>query len=218
MFRRLTACLLPVAALLLASCYSVTPARFNRGFITSGHCLEQVTDADGKLEQFEVKNTPMERLFTLYASPDASSVMFLAYFFHQDSERSGCGTGTADVVNRAAFLALDEPPSQARPHALALKQCLIKNDYDEAEKIYNELAKAAGVESVMEMYPDREGGFKRFHEFKYGPDGTKILHGLTRNFHPNGMISNECFFRNGKAEGEFREYTELGRPITGDED
>ena len=213
MFRRLTACLLPAAALLLASCYSVTPARFNRGFITSGHCLEQVTDADGNLEQFEVKDTPMERLFTLYASPDASSVMFLAYFFHQDSERSGCGTGTADVVNRAAFLALDEPPAQARPHALALKQCLIKNDYDEAEKIYNELAKAAGVESIMEMYPDREGGFKRFHEFKYGPDGTKILHGLSRNFHPNGMISNECFFRDGKAEGELRQYTELGRPI-----
>ena len=218
MFRRLTACLLPAVALLLASCYSVTPARFNRGFITSGHCLEQVTDADGKLEQFEVKDTPMERLFTLYASPDASSVMFLAYFFHQDSERSGSGTGTADVVNRAAFLALDEPPAQARPHALALKQCLIKNDYDEAEKIYNELAKAAGVESIMEMYPDREGGFKRFHEFKYGPDGTKILHGLTRNFHPNGMISNECFFRDGKAEGELREYTELGRPITGEAD
>ena len=218
MIRRLTACLLPAVALLLASCYSVTPARFNRGFIASGHCLEQVTDADGKLEQFEVKDTPMERLFTLYASPDASSVMFLAYFFHQDSERSGCGTGTADVVNRAAFLALDEPPAQARPHALALKQCLIKNDYDEAEKIYNELAKAAGVESVMEMYPDREGGFKRFHEFKYGPDGTKILHGLSRNFHPNGMISNECFFHDGKAVGELREYTELGRPITGDED
>ena len=218
MFRRLTACLLPAAALLLASCYSVTPARFNRGFITSGHCLEQVRDVDGNVEQFEVKNTPMERLFTLYASPDASSVMFLAYFFHQDSERSGSGTGTADVVNRAAFLALDEPPAQARPHALALKQCLIKNDYDEAEKIYNELAKAAGVESIMEMYPDREGGFKRFHEFKYGPDGTKILHGLTRNFHPNGMISNECFFRDGKAEGELREYTELGRPITGEAD
>ena len=121
MIRRLTACLLPAVALLLASCYSVTPARFNRGFITSGHCLEQVTDADGKLEQFEVKDTPMERLFTLYASPDASSVMFLAFFFHQDSERSGCGTGTADVVNRAAFLALDEPPARARPHALALK-------------------------------------------------------------------------------------------------
>ena len=218
MFRRLTACLLPAAVLLLASCYSVTPARFNRGFITSGHCLEQVTDADGKLEQFEVKDTPMERLFTLYASPDASSVMFLAYFFHQDSERSGSGTGTADVVNRAAFLALDEPPAQARPHAIALKQCLVKNDYDEAEKIYNELAKAAGVDSIMEMYPDREGGFKRFHEFKYGPDGTKILHGLSRNFHPNGMISNECFFRNGKAEGELREYTELGRPITGEAD
>ena len=218
MFRRLTACLLPAAALLLAACHSVTPARFTRGFITSGHCLEQVTDADGKLEQFEVKDTPMERLFNLYASPDASSVMFLAYFFHQDSERSGSGTGTADVVNRAAFLALDEPPAQARPHALALKQCLIKNDYDEAEKIYNELAKAAGVESVMEMYPDREGGFKRFHEFKYGPDGSRILHGLTRNFHPNGMISNECFFRDGKAEGKLREYDELGRPIAGDED
>ena len=159
MFRRLTVCLLPAAALLLAACHSVTPARFTRGFITSGHCLEQVTDADGKLEQFEVKDTPMERLFTLYASPDVSSVMFLAYFFHQDSERSGSGTGTADVVNRAAFLALDEPPAQARPHALALKQCLIKNDYDEAEKIYDELAKAAGVESIMEMYPDREGGF-----------------------------------------------------------
>ena len=218
MFRRLTVCLLPAAALLLAACHSVTPARFTRGFITSGHCLEQVTDADGKLEQFEVKDTPMERLFTLYASPDVSSVMFLAYFFHQDSERSGSGTGTADVVNRAAFLALDEPPAQARPHALALKQCLIKNDYDEAEKIYNELAKAAGVESIMEMYPDREGGFKRFHEFKYGPDGSRILHGLTRNFHPNGMISNECFFRDGKAEGELREYTELGRPITGEAD
>ena len=218
MIRRLTAFLLPAAALLLASCHSVTPARFNRGFITSGHCLEQVRDADGNVEQFEVKDTPMERLFTLYASPDPSSVMFLSYFFHQDSERSGSGTGTADVVNRAAFLALDEPPAQARPHALALKQCLIKNDYDEAEKIYNELAKAAGVESIMEMYPDRDGGFKRFHEFKYGPDGTRILHGLTRNFHPNGMISNECFFRDGKAEGELREYTELGRPIAGDED
>ena len=213
MFRRLTACLLPAVVLLLASCHSVTPARFNRGFITSGHCLEQVQDADGKLEQFEVKDTPMERLFAMYVPGDPSSVMFIAYFFHQDSERSGCGTGTADVVNRAAFLALDESPAQARPHALALKQCLVKNDYDGAEKIYNELAKAAGVESVMEMYPDRDGGFKRFHEFKYGPDGAKILHGLTRNFHPNGMISNECFFRNGKAVGELREYNELGRPI-----
>ena len=218
MIRRLTACLLPAAALLLAACHSVTPARFNRGFITSGHCLEQVSDADGKIEQFEVADTPMEQLFTLYASPDASSVMFLSFFFHQDSERSGSGTGTADVVNRAAFLALDVPPAQARPHALALKQCLIKNDYDEAEKIYNELAKAAGVESVMEMYPDREGGFKRFHEFKYGPDGAKILHGLTRNFHPNGMISNECFFRDGKAVGKIREYTELGRPIVDEAD
>ena len=213
MIRRLTACLLPAAAMLLAACYSVTPARFTRGFITSGHCLEQVQDADGNLKQYEVADTPMERLFREYEKEDPSSVLFLAYFFHQDKESSGSGSGTADIVNRAAFLALDEPPAQARPIAIQLKQCLVKNDYEGAEKIYNDLAKAAGVESKMEFYPDKEGGFKRFHEFKYGPDGTKILHGLSRNFHPNGMIANESFFRNGKAEGALRQYTELGQPI-----
>ena len=213
MIRRLTACLLPAAAMILAACSSVTPARFNRGFITSGHCLEQVRDADGNMEQFQVADTPMERLFSAYETPDPSSVLFIAYFFHQDKESSGSGTGTADVVNRAAFLALDETPAEAKPIAIKLKQCLVKNDYEGAEKIYNDLAKAAGVESVMELYPDKEGGFRRFHEFKRGPDGSKILHGLTRNFHPNGMISSECFFRNGKAEGRVRQYTELGRPL-----
>ena len=218
MIRRLSAGLLMAAALILSACSSVTPARFNRGYTSGGHCLEQVRDAEGETKQYEVDNSPMERLFCLYLPPDASSVLFLGFFFHQDDESSGSGTGTADVVNRAAFLALDEAPAQARPIAVQLKECLMKNDYERAEKIYDELAKSAGVESIQEMYPDKDGGFKRFHEFKYGSDGRKILHGLTRNFHPNGMISDECFFRDGRAEGALRQYTELGRPIESPED
>ena len=202
-----------LSAVLVSACSSVTPARFQRGFTVGGVIYETVIDADGEASHFMVTGTPMERLFTKYRIENPSSVLFVGFFFHQDKKSSGSGTGTADVVNRAAFLALDEPPAQARPIAIKLKQCLVKNDYEGAEKIYNDLAKAAGVESVMELYPDKEGGFRRFHEFKRGPDGSKILHGLTRNFHPNGMISSECFFRNGKAEGRVRQYTELGRPL-----
>ena len=39
---------------------------------------------------------------------------------------------------------------------------------------------------------------EKYHEFKVNDAGETVLHGLTRHFHENGMISSECFFRDGK--------------------
>jgi hypothetical protein len=155
----------------------------------------------------------MERLFSKYLPENPSSVLFVGFFFHQDKRSSGSGTGTADVVNRAAFLALDQPPGQGMQTAQDLRACLLKNDYDRATEIYEKLAKDADVTSEMERFP--ESGYpKTIHEFKYSATGEKVLHGLTRNFHENGMIASDCFFRDGKPEGEAREYSELGVPLS----
>ena len=216
MFHRLAALVaLILLALLISACSSVTPARFQRGFIVNGHCLEQVVDENGSRKQFEVSRTPMERLFHEYLKEDPSSVLFVGYFFHQDKNGTGCGTGTADVVNRAAFLALDLQPARAMPLAVELRECLKKNSYERAEEIFDELAKEFNVDSRVEYY-SKDGGFRHYHEYKLNDDGEIVLHGLTRNFHPNGMISNECFYRNGKPEGALREYSELGEPLTGE--
>ena len=214
--QRPTALFLPLILLMLAvsACSSVTPARFQRGFIANGVCLELIEDENGERHQVEVKGTPMERLFAEYLPESPSSVLTVAYFFHQNKKGSGSGPGTADSVNRAAFLALDLPPSRALPLAGELRTCLLKNDLDRAEEIYEELAKEFGVQADVERY-SRNGGLQRYHEFKLGDDGKMILHGLTRNFHENGMISSECFFRDGKPEGKVREYTELGEPLDG---
>ena len=216
MFRRLAVPVAPVLlALLVSACSSVTPARFQRGFIVNGHCLEQVVDENGNRKQYEVGDTPMERLFHEYLKEDPSSVLFVGYFFHQDRNGTGSGTGTADVVNRAAFLALDLPPARAMPLAGELRECLKKNNYEHAEEIFDGLAKEFNVDSRVEYY-SKDGGFRHYHEYKLNDDGEIVLHGLTRNFHPNGMISNECFYRNGKLEGALREYSELGEPLTGE--
>ena len=215
MIQRPITLFLPLVLLMLVSaCHSVTPARFQRGFIASGTCLELIEDANGERRQIEVTGTPMERLFSKYLPESPSSVLSVAYFFHQSKTGSGSGPGTADSVNRAAFLALDLPPSRGVSVATELRTCLLKNDLDRAEEIYEELAKEFGVQADVERY-SRNGGLRNYHEFKVGNEGETILHGLTRNFHENGMISSECFFRNGKPEGEAREYSELGEPLDG---
>ena len=214
MFQRLALfALMFASAVLVSACSSVTPARFQRGFTVGGVVHETVIDADGESSHFMVTGTPMERLFSKYLPENPSSVLFVGFFFHQDKRSSGSGTGTADVVNRAAFLALDQPPGQGMQTAQDLRACLLKNDYDRATEIYEKLAKDADVTSEMERFP--ESGYpKAIHEFKYSATGEKVLHGLTRNFHENGMIASDCFFRDGKPEGEAREYSELGVPLS----
>ena len=206
------ALLMPVLA---SACHSVTPARFQRGFIASGTCLELIEDENGQRRQIEVTGTPMERLFAKYLPDSPSSVLTVAYFFHQSKTGSGSGPGTADSVNRAAFLALDLPPTRALPVATELRTCLLKNDLNRAEEIYEELAKEFDVQAEVERF-SRDGGIKVYHEFKVNDEGETVLHGLTRHFHENGMIASECFFRNGRPEGEAREYSELGEPLTGE--
>ena len=214
--QRLSALFLPLILLMFVSaCHSVTPARFQRGFIASGTCLEQIVDANGERRQIEVHGMPMERLFSKYLPDSPSSVLSVAYFFHQSKTGSGSGPGTADSVNRAAFLALDLPPTRALPVATELRTCLLKNDLNRAEEIYEELAKEFEVQTEVERY-SRDGGLKHYHEFKRNDEGEVILHGLSRNFHENGMISSDCFFRNGRPEGEVREYSELGEPLDGE--
>ncbi len=213
MFQRLLPPVLMFALVLhLSACSSVTPARFQRGYTVGGVIHETVTDADGKATHFMVSDTPMEKLFSKYLKENPSSVLFVGFFFHQDDTSSGSGTGTADVVNRAAFLALDQPPGQAIQTAEDLRTCLLKNDFDRATEILEKLADEFDVETELERHPG-SGNPKTLHEFKYNDKGEKVLHGLTRNYHENGMIASDCFFRDGRAEGEAREYSELGVPL-----
>jgi hypothetical protein len=213
MFQRLALfALMFASAVLVSACSAVTPARFQRGFTVGGVIHETVIDADGEASHFMLTGMPMERLFSKYLPENPSSVLFVGFFFHQDKRSSGSGTGTADVVNRAAFLALDQPPGQGMQTAQDLRACLLKNDFDGATEIYEKLAKDADVETELERFP--ESGYpKTLHEFKYNDKGEKVLHGLTRNYHENGMIASDCFFRDGKPEGEAREYSELGVPL-----
>lgn len=203
------------SALLVSACSSVTPARFQQGFTVGGVIHETVIDEDGGATHFMVTGTPMEKLFGKYLNENPSSVLFVGFFFHQDKTSSGSGTGTADVVNRAAFLALDQPPGQGMQTAEDLRACLLKNDFDRATEILEKLAKEFDVETELERYPG-SGNPKTLHEFKYNDKGEKVLHGLTRNYHENGMIAGDCFFRNGRPEGEAREYSELGVPLNTD--
>ena len=213
MFQRLSLTFLIVlSAVLVSACASVTPARFQRGFTVGGVIHETFIDENGEASHVMVTGAPMEHLFTKYLKENPSSVLFVGFFFHQDKTSSGSGTGTADVVNRAAFLALDLPPAQGIPTAEELRTCLLKNDFDHALEIFRKLAKDAGVETQTERYSE-SGAPKRYHEFKYNDKGEKVLHGLTRNYYENGMIANDCFFRDGKPEGEAREYSDLGVPL-----
>lgn len=214
MFQRffLTA-LMFASAVLVSACSSVTPARFQRGFTVGGAIHETVVDADGESTHFMVPGSPMERLFSKYLPENPSSVLFVGFFFHQDKNGSGSGTGTADVVNRAAFLALDLPPAQGMSAAGELRTCLLKNDYENALKIFKKLAADSDVEAETERFSE-SGAPKVYHEFKYNDKGEKVLHGLTRHYHENGMIASDCFFRDGKPEGELREYSDLGVPLS----
>jgi hypothetical protein len=213
MFQRfLLTALLTVSTVLVSACSSVTPARFQRGFTVGGVIHETTIDADGEASHYMVTGTPMERLFSKYLPENPSSVLFVGFFFHQDKNGSGSGTGTADVVNRAAFLALDLPPAQGMPTAGELRTCLLKNDYENAVKIFKKLAADSDVEAETERFSE-SGAPKVYHEFKYNDKGEKVLHGLTRHYHENGMIASDCFFRNGKPEGELREYSDLGVPL-----
>lgn len=212
MFQRLILTALTASAMLVTACSSVTPARFQRGFTVGGVIHETVVDADGRTSHFMVEGTPMEQLFSKYLMENPSSVLFVGFFFHQDKTSSGSGTGTADLVNRAAFLALDQPPGQGMQTARDLRACLLKNDFDHATEIYEKLAKDFDIETELERFPE-SGNPKTLHEFKYNDRGEKILHGLTRNYHENGMIASDCFFRDGKPEGKAREYSDLGVPL-----
>ena len=213
MFQRLSLTALIALAAFVSACTSVTPARFQRGYTVGGVVHETVMDANGETSHFMVTGTPMERLFDKYTVPNPSSVLFVAFFFHQDENGAGSGTGTADVVNRAAFLALDLPPAQAAPIAEDLRNCLLKNDFEKATEIFKKLAKDFDVETMTERF-SVSGAPKHYHEFKYNDRGEKVLHGLTRNFYENGMIAEDCFFRNGRPEGVLRQYTELGVPLS----
>lgn len=216
MFRRTAALVLPVAfAMLVSACYSVTPAKFQRGFIVSGACLELTEDENGDRTQAEISDTPMERLFSKYLPENPSSVLSLAFLFYQDKDGSGAGPGAADAVNRAAFLALDLPADRGAAVAEELRACLLKDNIRRAEEIFDELAEEAGVDVRVERF-SKNGGFKSYCEFKTNDDGEIVPHGLTRSFHRNGMISDECFYRDGKPEGERRAYSELGVLLTGE--
>ena len=216
MFQRLITLVLPVAfAVLVSACATVTPAKFRRGFIANGVCLETIENEDGERRQIEVTGTPMEKLFRQYLPESPSSVLCMAFFFHQDEYGSGSGPDTGDSVNRAAFLALDLPADRAASVAAELRTCLLKNNQRRAEAIFDELAEEFGVDVQFERY-SQNGGFKNYSEFKINDDGTTVLHGLTRNYHENGMIADECFYRNGQPEGERRAFTELGEPLTGE--
>lgn len=204
-----------VLALNISACSSVTPARFQRGFTVGGVIHETVMDANGEASHFMVTDAPMERLFSKYLNENPSSVLFVGFFFHQDKDSSGSGTGTADVVNRAAFLALDQPPGQGMQTAEDLRACLLKNDFDRATEILEKLSDEFDVETELECYSG-SGNPKTLHEFKYNDKGEKVLHGLTRDYHENGMIAGDCFFRNGKPEGAARVYSELGVPLDAD--
>ena len=213
MFQRLFLTVLMFAsAMLVSACSSVTPARFQRGFTVGGTIHETVIDAEGEASHFMVAGSPMEKLFTKYLNENPSSVLFVGFFFHQDKNGSGSGTGTADVVNRAAFLALDQPPGQGIQTAEDLRACLLKNDFERALEIFKKLAGEFEVETETERFSE-SGAPKAYHEFKYNDKGEKVLHGLTRYYHENGMIASDCFFRDGRAEGELREYSELGVPL-----
>ena len=211
MFQRLFLTALLASVILVSACSSVTPARFQRGFTVGGTVHETVLDKDGEASHFMVTGMPMERLFSKYLGMNPSSVLFVGFFFHQDKNGSGSGTGTADVVNRAAFLALDLPPAQGMPIAEKLRTCLLKNDFEGATELFQKIADDFGVETETERFSD--GASRRYHDFKYNDKGEKVLHGLTRNYHENGMIASDCFFRDGRAEGEAREYSELGVPL-----
>ena len=214
MFQRLSLIAALFAFIVLVSaCASVTPARFQRGYTVGGVVHETVTDENGVPSHFMVTDAPMERLFNKYLKMNPSSVLFVGFFFHQDKNGSGSGTGTADVVNRAAFLALDLPPAQAVPIAEDLRNCLLKNDFEKATEIFKKLAGEFDVETMTERFSE-SGAPKHYHEFKYNDKGEKVLHGLSRNYSENGMIAEDCFFRNGKPEGELRQYTELGVPLS----
>ena len=217
MFQRLTTLVLSVAfvAVLVSACSAVTPAKFRRGFIANGVCLEVIENADGESRQIEVTGMPMEKLFKKYLPESPSSVLTSAYFFHQDKYGSGSGPDTADSVNRAAFLALDLPPDRAASVAAELRTCLLKNNQGRAEAIFDSLAEEIGMDVQLERY-SQNGGFKHYSEYRIDDDGNTVLHGLTRNFHENGMIADECFYRNGQPEGERRAFTELGEPLTGE--
>lgn len=213
MFRHLTSFVLPAAlALFVSACATVTPAKFQRGFIVSGACLELTEDENGDRRQTEVVDTPMERLFSKYLPESPSSVLSLAFLFYQNEEGSGAGPGAADAVNRAAFLALDLPADRGATVAAELRNCLLKNDMRRAEEIFDELAEEYGVDVRIERY-SKQGGFRSYREFKMSEDGEIVPHGLTRNFHQNGMISDECFYRNGQPEGARRAFSELGVPL-----
>ena len=213
MFQRLfPTVLMLLSAVLVSACSSVTPALFQRGFTVGGVIHETVIDEDGEASHFMVTGTPMEKLFTKYLKENPSSVLFVGFFFHQDKTSSGSGTGTADVVNRAAFLALDQPPGRGMQTAEDLRACLLKNDFDRATEIFDKLADEFDVETELERYTG-SGNPKTLHEFKYNDKGEKVLHGLTRNYHENGMIASDCFFRDGKPEGGLREYSDLGVPL-----
>jgi len=216
MFRRLTALVLPAAlALFVSACSTVTPAKFQRSFIVNGECLELTEDENGDRKQTEVLDTPMKRLFSKYLDENPSSVLSIAFLFYQNEEGSGSGPGAADAVNRAAFLALDLPADRGASVAAELRNCLLKNNNQRAEEIFDELAEEYGVDVRVERYA-KTGGFRNYCEFKMSDDGEIVPHGLTRNFHQNGMISDECFYRNGKPEGERRAYSELGVLLPGE--
>ena len=216
MFRRLSAFVLPAAlSLLVSACSAVTPAKFQRGFIVSGECLELTEDENGDRKQTEVADTPMKRLFSKYLPENPSSVLTLAFLFYQNEDGSGAGPGAADAVNRAAFLALDLPADRGASVAAELRSCLLKNNMQRAEEIFDELAEEYGVDVQVERY-SKQGGFRSYREFKMSEDGEIVPHGLTRNFHQNGMISDERFYRNGQPEGDRRAYSELGALLNGE--
>ena len=94
MFQRLFLTVLMISfSMLVSACSSVTPARFQRGFTVGGTIHETVMDADGEASHFVVTDSPMERLFTKYLMENPSSVLFVGFFFHQDKNGSGSGTG-----------------------------------------------------------------------------------------------------------------------------
>ena len=80
----------------------------------------------------------------------------MGFFFHQDKTSSGSGTGTADVVNRAAFLALDQPPGRGMQTAEDLRACLLKNDFERALELFKKLAGEFEVETETETETESE--------------------------------------------------------------
>lgn len=183
------------AALLCSVSCASEEGYFRRDYNMDGTAAERWS-APPPAKPDEVRESNLSRFFRIYPQRTREFIPpRLGYFYFQKGRDAGYGTGTADLLDQAAFFALQLPKSRQSELAARIHELFSQDDYAGADALLQSLKKEFRVQEDVVLLPDDERRVQERFQYRYLESGEKVPCGLHRKLYDNGMIRSETYSR-----------------------